>query len=146
MGRSAQLEAREGEIAEFAELPASAANRFLMCPAQLCNVRPDMASPVFDVTWETLRDDWSEIVGHQRRVRLVAGDGDLGRITYIQRSPILHLPDLITIQFVPLEGARSTFAVVSQSRYPWPDLGANRARVEAWVGALVAAERARVKG
>ncbi|HLY56421.1 MAG TPA: DUF1499 domain-containing protein [Stellaceae bacterium] len=136
MGHLSQLEAREGEIADFSALAPQAANRFLMCPKNYCNVPPDAASPVFDLPWEALRDRWSEMVAGQRGVRLVAGDGDLGKITYIQRSLVLHLPDVITIQFVPLGDSRSTFALVSQSRYDVPDLGANRLRVEDWVRRL----------
>jgi hypothetical protein len=141
MGRTGELQAREGEIADFGDLPQAAANRFLMCPKTGCNIRADAESPAFDLPWEELRDAWSDLVAHQRRVKLVAGDGDLGKITYIQRSPLLHLPEVITIQFIPLGERRSTFAVVSQSRYFWPDLGSNKIRVETWVRQLQAMTR-----
>jgi hypothetical protein len=136
MSRARERELRQGEIADFKALPAAAPYRFLMCPPDFCNVRPDATSPVFALPWEDLRDRWSELVAREKGLRLVAGDGDLGRLTYILQSPILRLPDLVTVQFVALGENTATFAVVSQPRYAWPDLGTNRARVEAWVRAL----------
>ena len=136
MHRAAEWEVRAGEIADFADLPAGDASRFLACPPDYCNLRPDATVPVFDLPWEDLRDRWSAVVAVQPRLRLVAGDGDLTRITYIQASPLLGLPDLVTVQFVPLDEHRSSLAILSRSRYPLPDLGANAARVNAWLAAL----------
>jgi hypothetical protein len=136
LSRPAERVLLQGEIADFDQLPAQAPNRMLLCPPHFCNVMPDRISPVFDLPWKVLRDRWSDMVAGEPGVRLAAGDGDLGRITYIQRSPILHLPELITIEFIPLDDTHSSLALVSQSRYPIPDFGSNAQRVETWLRAL----------
>jgi uncharacterized protein (DUF1499 family) len=136
MGREAEDRVEGGEVVDFAHLkPATKPNRFVMCPKGYCPAA-DAESPVFDVPWERLRDYWSETVGQQPRVKLVAGDGDRRRITYVQHSAVLKFPDIITIEFVPLEGGRSSFAIESRSRYGHSDFGVNKARVRNWVDLL----------
>ena len=137
MGREAEDRLDAGETIDFHAL-TPAPSRFLMCPADFCNLRPNAESPVFEMGWQRLRDYWSETVAHQPRLKLVAGDGEMDKITYIQRGPLLLLPDLVTIEFVPLGPDRSTFAIASRSRYGHRDLRENRQRVEAWVGTLMA--------
>ena len=110
--------------------------RYLMCPADYCNRPPNATSPVFDMEWERLRDLWSEAVARQRRVKLVAGDGERRKITYVQHSAVLRLPDIVTIEFVDLPDGKSSFAIESRPRYGWLDFGTNEARVRDWVGLL----------
>ncbi len=137
MGREAEDRVAEGEIAEFGHLPAVAKpSRFLMCPKDYCSRSPDALSPVFDMEWERLRDFWSETVARQRRVKLIAGDGDRRKITYVQHSALLRLPDIVTIEFVELPDGKSSFAIESRSRFGWLDFGTNAARVRDWVGLL----------
>ncbi len=131
MSRPAEDQVGEGEIAEFSELKT--ADRFLMCPPDFCNLPPDAASPVFAFGWERLRDVWRETIALQPRVKLVAGDGDLSKITYIRHGAGLGLPELVTIQFVPLGAARSTFAISSRQRYLPIAKSSSRALVEGWI-------------
>ena len=138
MGRDAEDRVGEGEMVDFATLaPRHVSNIFLMCPLGHCGIPADAQSPIFDMEWERLRDYWSEMIAQQPRVKLVAGDGDLRKLTYVQHTALFRFPDIITIEFVPLEGGRkSSFAVESRSRYGKSDLGTNRKRVETWVDLL----------
>jgi hypothetical protein len=137
MGRDAEDRVADGEMVEFAHLSAEAKpGRFLMCPKDYCSRTPNADSPVFEMEWERLRDLWSETVARQRRVKLIAGDGDRRKIVYVQHSAVLRLPDIVTIEFVDLPGGKSSFAIESRSRYGWLDFGANEARVRDWVGLL----------
>lgn len=137
LSRAAEDRIRKGEIVDFQAMPAqSPTPRFLVCPRDFCSAPADAEAPVFDVPWETLRDRWSAIVALQPRLRLVAGDGEMTRISYVQHSWLFQLPDLVTIEFVPLGEHRSTFAVVSQSRYGFYDFGANSQRIHAWLRQL----------
>ena len=137
MGREAEDRVADGEIAEFGHLSAKAkSGRFLMCPPDYCSRPPNAASPVFDMEWERLRDLWSETVARQRRVKLVAGDGDRRKITYVQHSALLRLPDIVTIEFVDLPGGKSSFAIESRPRYGWLEFGSSETRVRDWVGLL----------
>jgi hypothetical protein len=137
MGREAEDRLDEVDVIDFADLaPAPAAGRFLMCPDHVCNVPADATSPVFDMEWERLRGYWSEVVAHQSNVKLVSGDGDLEKITYVQHTALLHLPEIVTIQFYPVGDHGSSFAIESHSRYVMTDLGGNKRRVLDWVALL----------
>ena len=137
MGRDAEDRVAEGEIVEFRQLPAQEKpGRFLMCPQDYCSRAPDAVTPVFDMGWERLRDLWSETVARQRRVKLIAGDGERRKIVYVQHSAVLRLPDIVTIEFVDLPDGKSSFAIESRPRYGWLDFGSNEVRVRAWVGLL----------
>jgi Protein of unknown function (DUF1499) len=137
MGREAEDRLDEVDVIDFADLaPAAATDRFLMCPEAICNVPAGARSPVFDIEWERLRGYWSEVVAHQSHVKLISGDGELEKITYIQHTTLLRLPEIVTIQFYPVGDHGSSFAIESHSRYGITDLGSNRDRVLAWVALL----------
>ena len=137
MGREAEDRLDEVDVIDFADLaPSHATGRFLMCPESVCNVPADAASPVFDMEWERLRGYWSEVVAHQSNVKLVSGDGELEKITYVQHTPVLRLPEIVTIQFYPVGEHSSSFAIESHSRYGLTDLGDNKLRVLSWVAML----------
>jgi hypothetical protein len=136
MGRESEDRVAAGEIAEFAHLPQVRTSRWLMCPKDYCSRTPEAESPVFDMDWERLRDLWSEMVAGQPRVKLVAGDGERRKITYIQHSALFRFPQIVTIEFVELPGGKSSFAIESRSRYGAFDFGGNKARIVSWVGLL----------
>ncbi len=137
LGRNSEDRVGGGEIADFTHLAAKEKpGRFLMCPPNYCSRAPDAQSPAFAMEWERLRDLWSEAVARQPRVKLVAGDGERRKITYVQHSALLRLPDVITIEFVELPDGKSSFAIESRPRFGWLDFGANATRVQQWVGLL----------
>ena len=142
MGREAEDRVAEGEIVDFGHLPAKAGpSRFLMCPPDYCSRAPDAVSPAFAMEWERLRDLLTEMVAGQRRVKLVAGDGDRRKIVFIQHTALLRFPQIVTVEFVELPDGKSSFAVESRSRYGGWDFGSNEARVRSWVGLLEAAAK-----
>jgi hypothetical protein len=134
MGREAEDRLDEVDVIDFADLaPAAAPGRFLMCPAATCNLPPDAQSPVFDIEWERLRAYWGEVAARQSHVKLVSGDGELEKITYIQHTPLLRLPEIVTIEFYPVGDHGSSFAIESHPRYGIADWGGGRERVLTWV-------------
>jgi hypothetical protein len=137
LGREAEDRIDEEDVVDFTALaPAAKPHRFLMCPPGICNIPADAESPVFNIGWERLRSYWSEVIAHQTRVKLIGGDGELQKITYIEHSAVLRFPDIVTIEFFPVGEHGSSFAIESHSRYGYSDLGGNRARVLAWVALL----------
>jgi hypothetical protein len=111
-------------------LPKSA---FLACPSGYCSAAEAITSPIFDLSWDRLRDYWIEMIsGEARVVRAVA---DLGprRYVYIQHSPLFRFPDIVTVELIPLGPARSSIALYSRSRYGEYDFAKNRKRVEKWL-------------
>ncbi len=137
MSRTDEDWVRLGEVADFSHLPNVTPDaRFLMCPRDFCNQMADADSPVFDLSVDDLRDRWTEMVAREPRLKLVAGDGDRTRVTYIQHSALLTVPDIVTVQFVAIDMNHATLAIQSQSRYPIFDFGGNRRRVRSWVHQL----------
>jgi Protein of unknown function (DUF1499) len=106
---------------------------FLACPSDYCSAAEAVTSPVFDLPWDRLRDYWIEMIsGEPRVVRAVA---DLGprRYVYIQHSPLLRFPDIVTVELIPLGPTHSSIAVYSRSRYGEHGFAKNRKRVEKWL-------------
>lgn len=137
MGREAEDRLDDVDVVDFADLTHKpGTDRFLMCPDAVCSIPADASSPVFEVEWERLRGYWSEVAAHQSHVKLISGDGELEKIAYVQHTPILRLPEIVTIEFYPLGDHRSSFAIESHSRYGIAGLGGNRQRVLAWVDLL----------
>jgi uncharacterized protein (DUF1499 family) len=54
----------------------------------------------------------------------------------------MRYPDLITVQFRPLDSTRSTLAIYSRSVYGYSDRGVNQRRVRQWLDRLSEAARA----
>ena len=76
-----------------------------------------------------------EIVRSAPRVTVEEGAAQ-GQVELVQRTRWLGFPDMITVEFYDRGRGRSNLAIYSRSRYGWSDLGANRARVEAWLDQL----------
>ncbi|HIP24091.1 MAG TPA: DUF1499 domain-containing protein [Rhodobacteraceae bacterium] len=56
--------------------------------------------------------------------------------TYVQRTPVMKMPDYITVKFIDLEESKSTLVVYSRSRFGYGDMGVNKARVDLWLQSL----------
>jgi uncharacterized protein (DUF1499 family) len=134
MGREAENRLAPSEAVSLAELhsPLPKAG-FLFCPSGYCQAGEAVASPVFPMPWERLREYWTEVISGQKRVEMVATDPDNRQLVYIQHSPTFRFPDIITVEFVPLGPNRSSIAVYSRSRYGHYDFGKNRKRVGKWL-------------
>ena len=71
-----------------------------------------------------------------RTARLAGSPGD-GHATYIQRSAIFGFPDYISVTARAADGG-SLLSIYSRSRFGHSDLGANKARIERWLGSIEA--------
>lgn len=109
---------------------------FLACPPDYCPAAEAIASPVFEMPWDRLRDYWMEMISGQPRIIRVIGDFGPRRYVYIQHSPIFRFPDIVTVELIPLGPNRSSIALYSRSRYGEYDFAKNRKRVERWLFTL----------
>jgi uncharacterized protein (DUF1499 family) len=134
MGREAEDRLAAGEAVSIAELrsPLPKAS-FVACPPDYCSAAKAIASPVFELPWDRLRDYWIEVISGEKRLVSVAANSERWRLVYIQHSPILRFPDIVTVEFVPLGPNRSSIAIYSRSRYGEYDFSKNRKRVERWL-------------
>ena len=134
MGREAEDRLAQGEAVDIASLrsPLPKAS-FLACPPGYCVASEAISSPVFDLSWDRLRDYWIELVGHENRIMNVVTDRENRRFAYIQHSLTFRFPDIVTVELVRIGANRSSIAIYSRSRYGEFDFGKNRKRVERWL-------------
>ena len=134
MGREVEDRLAAGEAVEIdalrSPLPKQA---FLACPPSYCAAAEAIPSPVFDMPWDRLHQYWTEVISGQPRMVAVMANEDARRFVYIQRSPVFRFPDIITVEFVPMDSNRSSIAIFSRSRYGKYDFAKNRKRVERWL-------------
>ena len=137
MGREAENRLAPSEAVNLSELysPLPKAG-FLFCPSGYCPAAEAIASPVFPMPWERLREYWTEVISGEKRVETIVADPDERRFVYIQHSPTFRFPDIVTVEFVQLGPNRSSIAIYSRSRYGHYDFGKNRKRVGKWLALL----------
>jgi len=109
---------------------------------------PDRVTPVFDHPPDRLFAAIRAVAADQPRTFLHAEHSALRQAHYVVRSRIFNFPDLVTVGVEPVSlGANpgtsagtsaggSTLKLYSRSVYGYSDLGANRARIDAWLDAL----------
>jgi uncharacterized protein (DUF1499 family) len=139
LSRDEEGQVRPGEAADFAHLQfAHRDNIYLLCPSapSFCSEPADAAAPVFAVDVAQLRSYLLALPSTEPRLTLVSEDPGGHRFIFIQRSFLFRFPDIVTVQLIPLDGGRSTLAILSRSRYGRSDLGVNGARVRRWIGKL----------
>lgn len=126
-------------VVDFATLQrAPAPNQYLLCPKDMCAAEADGAAPVFNMTSDQLKIAWEELLAEAPRVRVLRRDVTNKQIDYVQRTRLMHFPDLITVRFIPVDDTHATMAIYSRSIYGKGDMGVNRARVEGWLAQLKA--------
>jgi uncharacterized protein (DUF1499 family) len=137
MGREAENRLAPSEAVSLTELHSPLLKpSFLFCPPGYCPAAEAIASPVFPMPWERLREYWTEVISGEKRVETIVAHPDERRIVYIQRSPTFRFPDIVTVEFVQLGPNRSSIAIYSRSRYGQYDFGKNRKRVGKWLALL----------
>jgi uncharacterized protein (DUF1499 family) len=131
-------------IVDFRRLARSGlSNEFLAAPRGHYPGPADAESPVFDVPAARLEVAVETALARAPRTRLLRADRAIGQFVYQQRSRVFRFPDVVRVQLIPLDEARSTLAIHSRSVYGRNDLGVNRRRVRRWLEAI-AAEIARL--
>ena len=116
------------------------ANQHLALPPGFgSTAAPHATSPVFDVDADRLAAALRAVAAREPRVTLRRSDDLTRQSEYVARSRVFRLPDIVTVQLVPLGPDRSSLAIYSRARYGAYDFGVNRRRVEAWLARLAGA-------
>ncbi|QIE41520.1 DUF1499 domain-containing protein [Meridianimarinicoccus aquatilis] len=92
--------------------------------------------PVFDMSPAELLAAFDRIALNTPHVERIAGSVDDGFVTYVARSDLWRFPDYISVRTVPAEDSGARLAVYSRLRFGSSDMGANRARLEDWIGQI----------
>lgn len=104
----------------------------LACPN--CSGYRQVATPTYSVSAQILKTAWQQIVLTKPRVQIVLAQDYKQR--YVQRSAIWHFPDIIDVQFVPIDSKHSQIQLFSRSVYGYYDFGVNCRRVNRWLNDL----------
>jgi uncharacterized protein (DUF1499 family) len=138
LSRDAEIALAPGERVVIRELrDPLPGNSFLACPPDYCAAAA-APSPVFALPVERLANAWRRMLAGEPQVFPVDSEPEAHRFTFIQRTPLLHFPDIVTVEFVALSPDRSSLALYSRARYGRGDFGANRKRVMRWMSQMEA--------
>lgn len=136
MGRAAEDTLRPSERVVIQELrDPLPGNSFLACPPNYCAATA-AASPFFAFRVDRLEQAWRQVLAAEPGIVIVSDEPAQPRLVAIQHTQLLRFPDIVTAEFVTLDGDQSSIAVYSKSRYGSGDFGTNRRRVVAWLGRL----------
>ncbi len=117
------------------ELPTSP-NTYYVAPQSMVESQVALEAPVYAIPAAIMAKAFNDYVVTQPNAQAIAGSVDALWLTYVQRTPILKMPDYITVKFIDLEDGKSTLAIYSRSRFGYGDMGVNKARVELWLQSL----------
>src|SRR5258706_11313429 len=113
-------------------------NDALACPADVCQAKSDLASPLFAVSAHDLRAAFRQAISSEPRLSLVQSDDGALADRYVQRSQLMRYPDTIVVRFFDRPGGHSTIALYSRSQLGRGDMGVNLARLQRWLNGLEA--------
>jgi len=101
-----------------------------------CSPPPRMTAKVFDCSPVELRNKFFTMVKSQPSTGYLSGDDDNLTYAFVQTTPIMKYPDVISVQFLPSGQGQSSLAIFSASILGQSDLGKNKARVDDWLSKL----------
>jgi uncharacterized protein (DUF1499 family) len=134
------LPAAEGlpmpSVMDIAHIVRPASPNTALAAPQGFDPAPDIVTPRYRLAAERLFALIQTVAAGQTRTFQSALYPDQLQVHYVVRSAWLNFPDLVTVAIQPDGPASSTMILYSRSVYGHSDLGVNRARVEAWLGAL----------
>jgi len=136
MSRDAEILLRPEERVAIRDLhDPLPGNSFLSCPPGYCQASA-APSPVFAIPVMQLVDLTRRVMADEGQVFVVDTLPEMRGFTAIQRTPLLHFPDIVTLEFVALAPDRSSLAIYSRARYGRSDFGTNRRRVLRWLNEI----------
>ena len=115
-------------------------NNYYVAPQSMVDADVDLEAPVYSASAEVMATAFEQYVLTQPNVSLVAGGAAESAFTFVQRTPVLRMPDYISVKFINFEDGGSTIAIFSRSRFGYGDMGVNKARVDLWLQSLASFE------
>lgn len=112
-------------------------NQALICPENMCRDEDrDLASPVYELTAEQLRERLLVSLQKEERLERVDDKSDPTRLRFVQRTKLMKYPDTVNIKLIDFGEGRSTLALYSRSKLGSSDLGVNLQRAKRWLKRL----------
>jgi uncharacterized protein (DUF1499 family) len=110
-------------------LPASP-NKYLVAPEGFTAAKPDEIAPTFNMTADALKAKFAAALANEPKIEKLHDSADGLQVDFVQRTPTIQWPDIVTARFVPLDEGKSTIALYSHSVYGYGDGGVNKKRVQ----------------
>ncbi|MEM7222369.1 MAG: DUF1499 domain-containing protein [Pseudomonadota bacterium] len=124
-------------LLDFANLtPPRWPNHCLAAPADWDGPKGEIATEVYPVPLEKLREALVAVAAAEPRTNLLRLDKEALQAEFEQRSKLFGFRDSILVEFMEAGKGASTLAIYSRARVGLIDLGVNRRRVERWLAAL----------
>lgn len=111
-------------------------NKYLIAPAGATTAAADETAPSFAMTAPDLKTKFLGVLAGEPRVEKLWESQDGLKFQFVQRTALMRWPDIIDVQFMPLENGGATLALYSRSVYGYSDMGVNKARATRWVASL----------
>lgn len=105
-------------------------NQYLVCPEGFCEENIDSTSPVFNAPVDKIRQILANLESKDVSLTKVNVDTAGMREKYVMRSPFWKFPNLISVEYIPLENDQSTIAIYAQAQLGQSDLNANKAFID----------------
>jgi len=133
---SASHDPAEWHVDPLTAMRPATPNTYYVAPQAMVQDTVDLEAPVYAVPAEVMAKAFADYVLTQPNIIPLASDEGGLWATYVQRTPVLKMPDYISVKFVDLDGGRSTIAIYSRSRFGYGDMGVNKARVDLWLQSM----------
>lgn len=141
-GRRAALALVFGDVqrepVDFGQLRLkSSPNQYLVCPEGYCSGQAHAVAPEFSISADQLQAAWFTVIEAQPATEVIARDEGERQFAIETLTPLVGFPDTVTVRFIELPDGRSTLAIYSRSHYGRSDLGANKRRIDQWLGQVI---------
>lgn len=130
----------EWHVDPFAVVRPVSPNTYYVAPQSMVEATVDREAPIYTAPAAIMAQAFDDYVKTQPNITALAGTPSEGWLTYVQRTPVMKMPDYITVKFIDFEDGGSTLAIYSRSRYGYGDMGVNKARIELWLRSLASFE------
>lgn len=118
-------------------------NSYLLCSPEQCPyANADGPAPTFNVPPERLRTILLDFADKNPNIQTFPDrmNLELQQFDFIERTPAMRFPDLITVRIYPTDDGGSSIAIYSRSAYGQSDFNANQNRVTRWIAIITPAE------
>ena len=111
-------------------------NTYYVSTQSMVEATVDREAPIYTASAQVMARAFDDYVTTQPSVTRIAGSVEEAWLTYVQRTPVLRMPDYISVKFIDFEDGGSTVSIYSRSRFGYGDMGVNKARVDLWLQSL----------
>lgn len=113
-------------------------NEALACPPGRCKAySAGLETTQYALAPEALLEELDAALEKEEAVTRVDDGSNPRKRRYVTRSPLMRYPDTVSVEAFASQGETSQIAMFARAQIGYSDMGANKARIEKWLEALV---------